>query len=65
MTVKDLIKKLVEMPMDATVLIGQQQEENGDFITKKPSMVVDYEDNTVGIVSYVGRDEVPAKTENN
>lgn len=49
MKVKQLIKELLEMPMDAEVLVSEQMED-GDWFTKHESTVVDYEDGSIGIL---------------
>lgn len=57
MKVEWLIKELLDMPMDADVLIGEQCFEDrekiadADWDTREAQHVVDYEDGTIGIIS--------------
>lgn len=56
MKVKQLIKELLDMPMDAKVLIGVQVED-GNYNMKENPLVADYEDGYIGIFVPL-RDEV-------
>jgi hypothetical protein len=51
-TVKSLIKELLEMPMDATVLIAVKNAETAEYkyYGGGVSATVDYEDGTCGIL---------------
>ena len=51
MTVKTLIKELLELPMDAEVELAIFNEENGHYTYYATQHAVNYEDNTVGIVN--------------
>lgn len=56
MEVKKLIQMLLEMSMDAKVLIsekmhGNENVEEEDWCTKEANFIVDYEDGYIGIVA--------------
>ena len=52
MTVKNLISELLEMPMNATILLATQNDETGEYkyFTGGVKSAVDYEDGTCGIL---------------
>lgn len=50
MNVRNLINNLLEFPMDTEIIISIQSRETADYDFAKADFVVDYENNTVGIV---------------
>lgn len=49
MTVKQLIKKLLEMPMDAKVIISAKDKETAEYTYAKAEHIVEYYDGSVGV----------------
>lgn len=50
MEVKTLISQLLEMPMNAKVILSIQDEETADYKYYEHFHVVDYEDGDVGLL---------------